>query len=833
MVYLSYKVLENKGGSHVLEDHIRQMSVEDSHINAITGNSQLLYHRIKASMAKAKTIDIIVSFLMESGVKMIIKDLKEAIDRGVSIRILTGNYLNITQPQALYLLRSELGDKIDLRFYNVPNKSFHPKAYIFHYQLDGEIYIGSSNLSRGALTTSIEWNYCLVKSEHQEDFNYFYTTFEELFEEHAIEVTDEILRAYSKAWKQPKFIRQAIEALEENSQVTPLFEPRGAQIEALYALNQSREEGFDKGIVVAATGIGKTYLAAFDSREYEKVLFVAHREEIIKQAATSFHNVRPNESIGFFYNDQKETDKELTFALVQTLGKKTYLNEDYFVPDTFDYIVIDEFHHAVAGNYRNIIDYFKPKFLLGLTATPERLDNKDVFALCDYNSVYEIRLKEAINKGWLVPFKYYGIYDDTVNYENLHIKNGKYDEKELEQSLMIHQRAELVFKHYLKYSSKCAMGFCSSKAHAEYMAKYFKDKGVPAAAVYSGEQGEHTEERNDALNKLKKGELKIIFSVDMFNEGVDVPAVDTVLFLRPTESPTVFLQQLGRGLRPFMDKEYLNVLDFIGNYKKAHLIPFLLSGKEYESKAFSSRNPMDMEFPDECHIDFDFRLIDLFKKQAESELSAKDKIILAYQEVKQLLGHRPSRVELFLNLDDEMISAMKKNAKLNFFRNYLDFLYENKELTDEESLLYHSRAKEFLSTLETTSMSKSYKMPILKAFYNEGNIKMAIDAEDVYKAFKDFYSYGSNGVDMLRHKSTANFKTWGQKEYVKLAKDNPIKFLKQSSSDFFKNKEGYEIALAEEIEPFTHLESFKLHYKDIVELRILTYYKERFQAKEK
>ncbi|WP_334293226.1 helicase-related protein [Sporanaerobium hydrogeniformans] len=377
------------------------------------------------------------------------------------------------------------------------------------------------------------------------------------------------------------------------------------------------------------------------------------------------------------------------------------------------------------------------------------------------------------------------------------------------------------------------MGFCSSKAHAEYMVKYFKDKGVLAAAVYSGEQGEHNEERNDALNKLKKGELKIIFSVDMFNEGVDVPAIDTVLFLRPTESPTVFLQQLGRGLRPFKDKEYLNVLDFIGNYKKASLIPFLLSGKEYESKALGSTNPMEMEFPDDCQIDFDFRLIDLFKKQAESELSAKDKILSAYQEVKQILGHRPSRVELFLNLDDEIIGAMKKNAKLNFFRDYLGFLYENKELTDEESLLYHSRAKEFLGVLETTSMSKSYKMPILKAFYNEGDIKMAIDTEDVYQAFKDFYSHGSNGVDMLRHKSTAGFKTWGQKEYVKLAKDNPIKFLKQSASDFFKDKEGYEIALADEIEPFTHLESFKMHYKDIVELRVLTYYKERLEAKEK
>ena len=807
-------------------------------IHALTGNSDLLYTQLKQSIKQANQIDIIVSFLMESGVKMIVKDLKDAIDRGVQVRILTGNYLGITQPQALYLLRQELGERIELRFYNVPNKSFHPKAYIFHYQVDGEIYIGSSNLSRGALTTSIEWNYRFSKSAHEEDFNYFYATFCELFEEHAIDITDEVLRNYSKTWRQPKFVRQMIGEMEEKQDVVLLFEPRGAQIEALYALERTREEGFDKGLVVAATGIGKTYLAAFDSRAYERVLFVAHREEIIKQAAQSFNNVRPDKSIGFIYGERTEKekeedkDKDCVFALVQTLGKREYLNESFLKPDAFDYIVIDEFHHAVAGNYKRVIDYFKPKFLLGLTATPERLDNKDVFALCDYNSVYEIRLKEAINKGWLVPFRYYGIYDDTVDYTSVHMRNGKYDEKELEESLMIHQRAELVLKHYSKYPSECAMGFCASKGHAEYMAKYFNEHGISAVAVYSGLQGEYTEQRNEAVNKLKKGELKILFSVDMFNEGIDVPSIDTVLFLRPTESPTVFLQQLGRGLRKFKNKEYLNVLDFIGNYKKANLIPFLLSGKDYDSKAFVRGSAMTFEYPDECYIDFDFRLVDLFKKQSESELDAKDRILKAYEEVKEKLGHRPSRVELFLHMDEQVLCAMKKTSKLNVFRDYLGFLYTHKEITDEESLLYHTRAREFLNMLETTAMSKSYKMPILRAFYNHGDIRLGITEEDVYGAMEEFYSHGSNGVDMLKDKRTSTYKTWSKKEYVKLAKDNPIKFLKQSSSDFFVEKEGYLLALSEDMAPFIELESFKQHFYDIVELRVLNYYKDRFEKQE-
>lgn len=806
--------------------------VEQDIINALTGNSNQLYNRIKSSIERAKKIDIIVSFLMESGVKLLVEDLKKAVNRGVKIRILTGNYLSITQPQALYLLKKELGERIELKFYNVPNKSFHPKAYIFHYEIDGEIYVGSSNLSRGALTTSIEWNYCLTQTEHPADFHYFYTTFQELFENHAIPITDEVLKEYSKKWKQPQFIRRTLEEIEENTQVTHLFEPRGAQIEALYALEQSRKDGFEKGLVVAATGIGKTYLAAFDSKAYKRVLFIAHREEIMKQAAQSFHNVSPDKTIGFFFNNQKDTQQDFIFALVQTLGKKNYLNTEYFSPEAFDYIVIDEFHHAVAGNYKTIIDYFKPKFLLGLTATPERLDNKDVFALCDYNSVYEVRLKEAINKGWLVPFKYYGIYDDTVDYTTITIKNGQYDEQELEESLMIHKRADLVFKHYSKYNSKCAMGFCVSKQHAEYMAKYFTDQGVPSVAVYSGQQGNYALERNKAINNLKKGEIKVIFSVDMFNEGIDIPSLDMVLFLRPTESPTIFLQQLGRGLRKDKDKVYLNVLDFIGNFRKANLVPFLLSGREYESKSLATHNPMEFDFPDECQVDFDFRLIDLFKRQAEGELNAKDKIIAAYKEVKQRLGHRPTRIELFLYMDNEVLKAMKKTAKLNIFRDYLTFLKEQGELTDEESLLYHSRAKEFLNTLETTSMSKSYKMPILKAFYNEGNMKAAISEQDVYEALYTFYHKGANGVDMLKHKSTADYKNWGEKEYIKLAKDNPIKFLKQSGNEFFKDKEGYMLALSTELIPFLEIESFKKHYEDIIELRILMYYKDRFDLKD-
>ena len=824
------KVKEVNKDIEIKEKSINYNTITTS--NSITGDKDHIYPKLKQSFKTATTIDIIVSFLMESGVKLLLQDLKEALNRGVKIRILTGNYLKITQPQALYLLKSELKDKVDLRFYNNPNKSFHPKAYMFHNPIDSEIYIGSSNISRGALTSSIEWNYRFLKSAAPNDFKVFYDTFEDLFNNHSLIITDEVLKDYSKQWTRPNIYKDIEKEESKEDNVINIFEPRGAQIEALYSLEKSREEGFDKGLVVAATGIGKTYLSAFDSAKYNKILFVAHREEIIKQAAQSFKNVRNSDDIGFFYSNQKDTKNSFIFALVQTLGKEQYLNEEYFSKDYFDYIIVDEFHHAVSSNYKKIIDYFTPKFLLGLTATPERLDSKDVFALCDYNMVYEVRLKDAINKGWLVPFRYYGIYDETVNYEDIDYKNGKYDDKQLEEALMLNKRGEIILNHYLKYNSKRAIGFCASRHHAEYMAKIFNENNIPSAAVYSGEKGEYSEERNIALSKLTSGEVKVIFSVDMFNEGLDVPAIDMVMFLRPTQSPTIFLQQLGRGLRKFKDKKYLNVLDFIGNYKKANLVPFLLSGKEYSASECKKNKQGDYEFPEECIVDFDFRIIDIFKKQAEREMRVKDKVKEQFEIVSQMLGYRPSRVELFTYIDDEVYQNIRSKA-MNPFSNYLEYIKENDKLTHDEEILYNSRGREFINMIETTSMSKTYKMPVLLAFYNDGDVKMEISEDDIYKSFYNFYRKGSNKVDMLKDKGTREFETWDKKKYVSLANNNPIKFLLKTHGEFFKEKEQCLIALQDDLKDIISNEAFKKHMKDSIDFRVESYYKNRFFNRKK
>lgn len=838
-------------------------------LNCITGHNDHLYKHIQQSIHTATSIDIIVSFLMDSGVKLIQKDLEEIKDKNIPIRILTGNYLNITQPSALYLLKDILGDKVDLRFYNDTKRSFHAKAYIFEKDNEGEIFVGSSNLSRSAWTSGIEWNYRIDKKTNSEDFNYFKTMFEDLFLNHSIIVNDEELERYSKTWKRPKIYsninnkREDINYVYEenrNSNITSMFEPRGAQIEALYELKKTRLDGNDKALVVAATGIGKTYLAAFDSREFNRVLFVAHREEILKQAYESFANVRTDKrrainldeeklvadkeeileykvnnkttqeyeyNMGFFMNSTKETKKDIIFASVQSLGKEKYLNEKYFDKYYFDYIVVDEFHHAVSKNYQNIINYFTPKFMLGLTATPDRLDNKDVFSICDYNTVYEATLKTAIDKGWLVPFRYYGIYDESVNYDKVEYKNGKYNEKELEKALSINNRAELILKHYKKYKSTRALGFCSSKSHAEFMAKYFNENGIPSCAVYSSNEGEYNEERSIALKKLRDENINVIFSVDMFNEGLDIKSIDMVMFLRPTESPTVFLQQLGRGLRKDKNKKYLNILDFIGNFKKANLVPYLLTGESKIRESNTTTIPSEEDYPEDCFIDFDFRLIDIFEKIKKANQKIEDKIIEEYYRIKEYLGHTPLRTEMFTYMDEDLYNNIKKKSKLNIFRDYISFLVKINEYKDT---LKDNLGHEFIKFIETTSMSKTYKLPVLLAFYNNGNMKLKINDEDLYKSFKEFYSKGSNGVDMLKDKSTSKFKTWDKKEYVNLARKNPVHFLCKSSSEFFYLHGDY-VCLNKELEKFFNNEEFINSVKDAIDFRTKEYYKNRFEHK--
>ena len=726
--------------------------------DALTGGQDkrmYLYYQLLNSLKRADSVDIVVSFLMESGVRMLLGELDNALKRGAKIRILTGNYLGITQPSALYLIKHKLGEQVDLRFYNEKNRSFHPKSYMFHYKDYSMIYIGSSNISKSALTSGIEWNYRFSSKTDSHNYEKFYNTFLDLFEHHSVVIDDDELKRYSKNWHRPAVSKDLDRYDLQDNEATnniALFEPRGAQIEALCALENTRAEGAGRALVQAATGVGKTYLAAFDSKDYERVLFVAHREEILKQAAQSFKNVRNSDDYGFFDGESKCTDKSVIFASVGTLGRSEYLKNKYFAPDYFNYIVIDEFHHAVNDQYQRIVNYFKPQFLLGLTATPERMDGRNIYEICDYNVPYEISLKEAINKGMLVPFHYYGIFDDT-DYSRLHIVRGRYDEKELNETYIgnVH-RYELIYKYYCKYGSRQALGFCCSKEHAREMAREFSSRGIPSVAVFSDASGEYTEKRNVAIQKLKKGEIRAIFSVDMFNEGVDITSVDMVMFLRPTESPIVFLQQLGRGLR-------------------------------------------------KCRV-------------------------------KDLLGKRPTRLDLFTYMDDNIYETAITHSKDNPFKRYLEFLNDLGELSQIEVEFYKGIGREFISLLENTNMSKVYKMPVLMAFYNNSDVLMEVSEKQLLSSWKEFFSTGTNWKDLDKNMTLQKYKDISDKDHLKKILAMPVHFLLESGKGFFVKNDDAALGLREELRPLIDNPVMIRQMKDVIDYRTMDYYQRRYRERQ-
>lgn len=382
----------------------------------------------------------------------------------------------------------------------------------------------------------------------------------------------------------------------------------------------------------------------------------------------------------------------------------------------------------------------------------------------------------------------------------------------------------------MKYRSKRALGFCCSRQHAKEMAKEFCKRGIESVAVYSNADGAFSEDRDKAIEKLKHQEIRVIFSVDMFNEGVDIASLDMVMFLRPTESPIVFLQQLGRGLRTYKGKEYLNVLDFIGNYEKAGRAPLLLSGgKSFDEKTV--HNYQDIEYPDDCIVDFDMRLIDLFKELDKKSLSVKERIKQEFYRVKELLdGKVPSRMELFTYMDDDIYRYCMKHAKENPFRRYMEFLNEMQELTVDEEEVYSGIGREFLSVIETTDMQKVYKMPILYSFYNDGDVRLAVTETQLLDAWKKFFDNGTNWKDFAADISYADYKKMTDKQHLSKAKSMPIKFLKSSGKGFFIEKDGYALAIRDDLEEVICNEAFKKHMKDILEYRTIEYYRRRYMG---
>ena len=772
-------------------------------------------HELISQLNSCDTFYFSIAFINKSGLAVIKQALIDLKDKGIRGKIITSTYLGFNHPNVFKELL--MFDNIEVRIFENEQIGFHPKGYIFKHNNNFDIIVGSSNLTQSALSTNQEWNIKIkanicddIVTEIIGEFNMQW--------QHSIPLTKSWISEYEKIYV-PKI---AIPTIKHQN-----IQPNLMQQEALASLKALRNDCKDKALLISATGTGKTYLSAFDVKNVDpkRMLFVVHRENIACDAMNTFKNLIMNHTFGIFTGNNKDIDSDYIFSTIQTIHKQKY--RETFKPDTFDYIIIDEVHRAGANSYQELINYFKPKFLLGMSATPERTDNFDIYKMFDYNIAYEIRLQQAMEYDLLCPFHYYGIYDET-DYSGLRPVRGRYTEGDLNSVYIENaKRYNLIYKYYMKYRSKRAFGFCGSKLHAEAMAREFSRRGISAVAVYSNANGEFSENRETALERLRDGEIRVIFSIDMFNEGVDLPEVDMVLFLRPTESPIVFLQQLGRGLRKNRGKEYLNVLDFIGNYEKEGKIPQFLGGEAY--RAGDSR-AQEIEYPDDCIVDFEMRLIDLFRELDRKKQTIHELINREYFRVKDLLGGRvPTRMELFSRMEDDIYQMCMRNAKENPFRRYMDFLHELGELSADEETVYNGLGREFLNLLETTDMQKVYKMPVLYSFYHDGDIRMAVTEEEVLQAWKKFFSAGTNWRDLQEGITYEQYLGITDKQHLSKAKSMPVRYMKASGKGFFTDAEGYVIALKEELKPIIGSIVIKEQMKDIIEYRTMEYYRRRYQ----
>ncbi len=670
----------------------------------VTGGADPFLAHLRPLFATAADIAIVAAFVQESGLDLLQPDVFAALARDARIRVLTGDYLDITQAAALERLLDwqRTHPRFEARVVETKplGAAFHPKSWRF----DGTAFVGSSNVSRSALGPGVEWNLRLDRAKDPAAFAALTAAFE-----HRYAAARPLDAAYVSDYAKRARPRPLPPGEDEAVPLEPPPSPHDLQQEALAALAATRAAGRTRALVVLATGLGKTILAALDVRAYleahptARVLLLARREELLAQAATTFRRVlrptRPGLTVGFFVGDDSDLDGDLVVASVQKLSR----HADRLTPHAFDYVIVDEVHHATAASYRKLLDRLAPRFLLGLTATPDRADGGDVAGLFDDHVPYRADLGAGIERGLLVPFAYFGVKDD-LDYEHVPWRNRRFDPEVLARAAQTEARMETLHRAWHAHPAARTLVFCCSIDHATFARDWLRSKGVRVEAVHSGPG---SFDRDRALDALRDGALDALTTVDLFNEGIDLRELDRVVMLRPTESGVVFLQQLGRGLRTHADKARLTVIDFVGNHRVfLERVRTLLDLGERPTSIRAFLDGGDPELPPGCAVELELEAKDLLAKLLPAGGRAVED---AFRELLAARGERPTAGELYRLGHNP--AALRGG--------WFDFLAEQGALTGAEGRVL-AAARPWLHELETTHLTKSFKLVLLEALLEAG-----------------------------------------------------------------------------------------------------------------
>lgn len=623
-----------------------------------------------------------VAFITESGLAALKSHLYDLNQKGVRGRILTSTFLLFNKPKVFQELMKI--KNVEVRLTKL--EGFHSKGYIFEHENYYSLIVGSSNLTANALKVNYEWNVKLTSHENGEIVHHFKNQFEEVWEA-SQPLTENWIEDYEKNYTQnhdSKLDRVLefsapfqVNSIRDSLEITP----NKMQQVALREIEALREAGKGKGLVISATGTGKTYLSAFDVRAFapKRMLFIVHREQILQKAKSDFQRVLGgfDEEFGILSGSNKQTNAKYLFATIQTISKEENLS--LFDREAFDYILIDEVHKAGAKSYLKVINYFQPKFLMGMTATPERTDDFNIYELFDYNIAYEIRLQEALEEDMLCPFHYFGVTDFDFNGETI-------DDTTALSKLVTEERVNHLMEkiQYYGFSGDRVKGliFCSRKEEAVKLSLALNERGLRTVAL-TGDDSQ--EERSRCVQQLEDGALDYILTVDIFNEGIDIPCINQVVMIRQTQSSIIFIQQLGRGLRKHDSKDFVTIIDFIGNYKNNYLIPIALSGDKSQNKDNIRRRTNDTSYiKGVSTINFEeIAKKQIFKAINSSNLTSMKILKEAFIELKNRIGRVPYLFDFITNHSIDPVVIVDKN--LNYYQFLLKMNEEVPVLTEYEN----------------------------------------------------------------------------------------------------------------------------------------------------